>query len=169
MFRGTRRYYRDITERILVLRNLFLYGSTCKYYLFKCPKRHILVLISNLYLFLKVPAGNIDLYSYGGTRRYCRTYTYTSYLILYYGAYSCISDLILVFRILYLYYGSYTWITDLILVLQSLFLYFGSYTCITEHTLVLRILYLCYRAYTYITDTEVPVGTTEILLVQKYL
>ena len=47
---GTRRYYRDITERILVLRNLFLYGSTHKYYLFKCPKRHILVLISNLYL-----------------------------------------------------------------------------------------------------------------------
>ena len=34
----------EITERILVLRNLFLYGSTCKYYLFKCPKRHILCL-----------------------------------------------------------------------------------------------------------------------------
>ena len=51
LFGGTRRYYIDITERILVLRNLFLYGSTRKYYLFKCPKRHILVLISNLYLF----------------------------------------------------------------------------------------------------------------------
>ena len=50
LFGGTRRYYRDITEHILVLRNLFLYGSTRKYYLFKCPKRHILVLISNLYL-----------------------------------------------------------------------------------------------------------------------
>ena len=25
-------YYRDMTERILVLRNLFLYGSTHKYY-----------------------------------------------------------------------------------------------------------------------------------------
>ena len=48
MFGGTRRYYRDITERILVLRNLFLYGSTHKYYLFKCPKRRTLVLISNL-------------------------------------------------------------------------------------------------------------------------
>ena len=38
----------EITERILVLRNLFLYRSTCKYYLFKCPKRRTLVLISNL-------------------------------------------------------------------------------------------------------------------------
>ena len=33
-----------IMERIQVLRNLFLYGSTCKYYLFKCPKGHILCL-----------------------------------------------------------------------------------------------------------------------------
>ena len=32
MFGGTRRYYRDITERILVLRNLSFYGSTRKYY-----------------------------------------------------------------------------------------------------------------------------------------
>ena len=48
LFGGTRRYYRDITERILVLWNLFLYGSTRKYYLFKCPKRHVLMLISNL-------------------------------------------------------------------------------------------------------------------------
>ena len=71
LFGGTRRYYRDITERILVLRNLSLYGSTRKYYLFKCPKRHILVLISNLYIYLKVPVGttNLYLYSYGGTHR----------------------------------------------------------------------------------------------------
>ena len=48
LFGGTRRYYKDITEDILVLRNLFLYGSTRKYYLLKCPKRHILVIISNL-------------------------------------------------------------------------------------------------------------------------
>ena len=48
LFGGTRRYYRDITKHILVLQNLFLYGSTRKYYLFKCPKRHELMLISNL-------------------------------------------------------------------------------------------------------------------------
>ena len=67
-----------------------------------------------------------------------------------------------------MYYETYTCLTELILVLQSLLLYFRSYTCITEHILVLRILYLCYRSYSYFTDTEVPVGTTEILLVQKY-
>ena len=50
LYRGTLSYYKDITERILVLRNLSLYGSTRKYYLFKCPKRHIFVLISNLYI-----------------------------------------------------------------------------------------------------------------------
>ena len=45
----------EITERILVLRNLFLYGSTRKYYLFKCPKRRTLVLIQrylNTYWYL---------------------------------------------------------------------------------------------------------------------
>ena len=56
--------------------------------------------------------------------------------------------LILVLRILYLYYRAYTCISDLIILLRSLFLYFISYTCITS--------------------TKVPVGTTEILLVQKY-
>ena len=67
---------------------------------------------------------------------------------LYYGSYTCISEHILVLRILYLYYRTYSCVSDLILVLQNLFLY--------------------YRTYTYITDEEVPVGTTEILLVQKY-
>ena len=32
MFGGTRRYYKDIPKRILVLWNLSLYGSTHKYY-----------------------------------------------------------------------------------------------------------------------------------------
>ena len=70
MFGGTCRYYKDITERILVLQNLSLYGSTRKYYI---------------------------------------TYTGTSYLILVlrsiswpYGTYTCITELILVFQILYL-------------------------------------------------------------------
>ena len=75
LFGGTRRYYRDMTERILVLRNLFLYGSTRKYYLFECLKRHILVLISNFYLF-KSTVGTTDLYSYGSTRRYYRVYPF---------------------------------------------------------------------------------------------
>ena len=71
---------------------------------------------------------------------------------MFYGSYNCITELILVFRILYLYYRAYTCLMDLILVLQSLFLYFGSYTCITEHILVLRILYLYYGVYTCLTD-----------------
>ena len=82
---STRRYYRDITERILVLQNLFLYESTRKYYLFKCPKRRTLVLI------LK-PVGTTEFILirslYGGTRRYYKTHTY-----------SCISDLILILPI----------------------------------------------------------------------
>ena len=69
-------------------------------------------------------------------------------------------ELIRVFRI--------SCISDLILVLRSLFLYFKSYTCITDLMPVLRDLFLYYRTYTYNIDMEVPVGTTEILLVQKY-
>ena len=36
---------------------------------------------------------------------------------LYYGSYTCISEHILVLRILYLYYGTYSCISDLILIL----------------------------------------------------
>ena len=69
--------YRDITERILILQNLFLYGSTRKYYLFKCPKIRTLVLISNLsYTHTGVPVGTTEFILirslYGGTRRYNR-------------------------------------------------------------------------------------------------
>ena len=75
---------------------------------------------------------------------------------MYYGAYSCTSDLILVLRSKYLSYESYTFITKLILifilVLRSIYLSYGSYTCITELILVLRILYLYYGAYTCLTD-----------------
>ena len=67
----------EITECIPVLRNLFLYGSTRKYYLFKCPKRRTLVLISNLsYTHMGVPVGTTEFILirslYGGTRRYYR-------------------------------------------------------------------------------------------------
>ena len=53
--------------------------------------------------------------------------------------------------------------------IQSLFLYFGSFTYITEHTLVLRILYLYYETYSCISDTEVPVGTTGLILILQNL
>ena len=55
-----------------------------------------------------------------------------------------------------MYYGTYTCISDLIHVLQSIYWSYGSYTCITEHVLVLRILYGAY------SGTKVPVGTTQI-------
>ena len=100
-------------ERILVLQNLSLYGSTRKYYLFKGSKRCTLVLITNLsYTHTGVPVDTTEFILirslYGDTRRYYRTHTY-----------SCISDLILVFQILYMYYRIYTCLTELILALQS--------------------------------------------------
>ena len=81
----------EITERILVWRNLFLYGSTRKYYLFKCPKRRTLVLISNLsYTHTGVPVGTTEfilIWSlHGDTRRYYRNY----------GTYIGITELILI-------------------------------------------------------------------------
>ena len=42
-----------------------------------------------------------------------------------------------------MYYGTYTCISDLIHVLQSIYLSYESYTCFTELILVLRILFLC--------------------------
>ena len=84
LFGGTRRNYRDITERILVLWNLSLYGSTRKYY-----KTYT----GTLYLILVLRSIS---WSYG-------TYTCITELILvfqilyfYYRTYTCISDLILV-------------------------------------------------------------------------
>ena len=84
-------------------------------------------------------------------------------LYLYYGAYSCILDLIRVLRNLYLSFGTYTCVTELILVFQILYLYYGAYTCITNLILVLRSLFLYFgygstRRY-YRIDTEVPIGT----------
>ena len=90
-------------------------------------------------------------------------------LFLYFGSYTCITEHILVLRILYLRniylsYGSYTCVTELVLVFQILYLYYKAYTClmdliITDHILVLRILYLymeLIRTYSY---SKVPVGT----------
>ena len=64
----------------------------------------------------------VDLSLFESTRRYYKTYTGTSYLILVlrsiswsYGTYTCITELIHVIQNLYLSYGTYTGLTDLIL------------------------------------------------------
>ena len=96
----------EITKRILIMRNLFIYGSTCKYY---------------------------------------KTYAGTSYLILYYEVFPYLTKLILVLLNLFLYFRSYTSITELIHVFQILYLSYRAYTCLT-------ILYLYYGTCTCLTD-----------------
>ena len=89
-------------------------------------------------------------------------------LFLYFGSYTCISDHILVLRILYLSYGSYTCVTELILVFRILYLYYGSYSCTSD------LIWSLYGAYsgtkvpvgtTQVPYTEVPVGTTGLILI----
>ena len=77
-----------------------------------------------------------DLYLYGSTCKYYKTYTGTSYLILVlrsiswsYETYTGLSEHILVFWILYVYYKTYTCLTELILILRSIYLSYGSYPC----------------------------------------
>ena len=77
-------------------------------------------------------------------------------LYLYYKAYPCLTDIILVLRSLFLSFKTYAGLTELILVFRSTYSYFRSYTCITGHILILRILYGAY------SGTKVPVGTTQI-------
>ena len=113
-----------MTERILVLRNLFLYGSTCKYY------KTILVL-RILYLYYKAYPGLTELIHV------------LLNLFLYSKSYTYITKLIHVFQILYLSYRTYTCISNLILVLRSIYLSYEPYTCVTELIFVLRILFLC--------------------------
>ena len=62
----------------------------------------------------------------------------------------------LVLQNLYWYFGAHTCISDLIRVLQGIYLSYRSYTCTIEYVLVLRILYGAY------SGTKVPVGTTQI-------
>ena len=89
---------------------------------------------------------------------------------MYFGFYTCITELIHVFQILYMSYRVYTCVTGLILVLQilygaysclsdlirSLFLSFGYYTCLTDLILVLRNWFLYFRSYSF---AKVPVST----------
>ena len=49
---------------------------------------------------------------------------------MYFGFYTCITELILVFQIIYMSYRAYTCLTDF-------------YTCFAELIIVLRILFLC--------------------------
>ena len=68
---------------------------------------------------------------------------------MYYGFYTCITELILVLRNVYLYIEAHPYILDLILVLRSIYIYYGTYTCLTGHILILRILFLCEGTHRY--------------------
>ena len=92
---------------------------------------------------------------------------------MYYGTYTCLTEHILILRVLYLHYGICTCLTDLILVLQNIFLYFGSYSELILVQSTRRYytdsLYGGTRryhwTYTYFTGTGVPVGTTGLILI----
>ena len=77
-----------------------------------------------------------------------------------------------------MYLGSYTCLTEHILILRILYLCYRAYSCISELILVFRTLYLYYRAYTctkvsvgttHIHYTEVPVGTTRLIFILQNL
>ena len=57
---------------------------------------------------------------------------------MYFGFYTCTTELIHVFQILYMYY-------------RGIYLSYGSYSGLTELILVLRNLYLCYKIDSYIS------------------
>ena len=105
-----------VTELMLMLRSLNLFGGTRRYHrdygMYTGISEHVLVL-RNLY------------WSYG-------TYTCLKELIFVYRTYSYLTDLILVLRNLYLSYGTYTGLTELIFV-------YRTYSYLTELILVLRI------------------------------
>ena len=101
-------------------------------------------------------------------------------LYLYYGTYSCISDLIRVLQNIYLSYGSYTCVTELILGFRILYWYYGAYPCTSDLIRSLfsyfgygssrryyRTFYLCkipIGTIEQIHYTEVPIGTTDLYL-----
>ena len=106
---------------------------------------------------------------------------------MYYRTYTCISDLIHVFQILYMSYRAYTYLTDLILVLQNLLLSYRSYSFAkvpvgtisrnrseSFHTQgqirLLQIRTLVFRRYrSHIHYTEVTVVTIGLILIlQNY-
>ena len=106
---------------------------------------------------------------------------------MYFGFYTCITELIHVFQILYMSYRVYTCLTDLILVLQNLLLSYGSYSCanvpvgtmsrnrsrsyhIQGQIRLLQIRTLVFRRYrSQIHYTEVTVVTTGLILILQNL
>ena len=76
----------EITERILVLRNLFLYGSTCKYYKTYTGTSYLILVLRSIS------------WSYGTYTCVTKLILVLQILCLCYIIYSCISDLILVRR-----------------------------------------------------------------------
>ena len=76
---------------------------------------------------------------------------------MYFRSYTCITELIHVFQILYLSYRAYTCLTDLIFVLQDLFLSYKSYTCVTKLILVFRILFFCEGTHRYDKSEQIRI------------
>ena len=76
---------------------------------------------------------------------------------MYFISYTCITELIHVFQILYLSYREYTRLTDLIFVLQDLFFSYRSYTCVTEPILVFRILFFCEGTHRYDKSEQIRI------------
>ena len=110
---------------------------------------------------------NLSLYE--STRKYYKTYTGTSYLILVlrsiswsYETYTCITELILVFRILHGAYSDIKVPVGTTEILRNVYWYCGTYPYTevpvntTKLILVFRILYLYYEVYSY--DTELILG-----------
>ena len=99
-----------VTELMLILRSLNLFGGTRRYHR--------------------------DCGTYTGISEHILVFRI---LYVYYRTYTCISDLIHVLQNLYLSYETYTGLTELILVLRNLYWSYETYTGITELILVFRI------------------------------
>ena len=121
-------------------------------------------------------------------------YTYTTELIhvflilyMYYRVYTCLTELILVLRNLYWSYGTHTGLTELILILRNLYWSYGTYSCakvpvgtmsrnrsgsyhIQGRIRLMQIRTLVLHRYrSQIHYTEVPVGTTGLILILQNL
>ena len=113
LFGGTRRYYRDMTERILVWRNLFLYGKVL------VSTTKLILVLRILYLYYEAYPGLTKLiHVLLNLFLYFRSYTCITELIHVFRSYTCLTEHIHVFQILYLSYGAYTYLTELVLGLQ---------------------------------------------------
>ena len=107
LYRGTLRYYKVYTyttRLILILQSLHLFGGTSRYYRDYICITELILVLRNLFL-------------YRSTRKYYLFNSPKRHI------------LVLVLLSLFLYYGTYSCLSDLILVLLNLFLSFGSYTC----------------------------------------